>query len=40
MLIKIMNIQVNTKLKNLTERKKNFGLLATKIVMMLPICFF
>ena len=35
-----MNIEVNTKLKNLTERKKNSGLLATKIVMMLPICCF
>ena len=33
-----MNIQVNTRIKNLTERKTNFVLLATKIVMMLQIC--
>ena len=33
-----MNIQVNTKLQNLTEIKTDFGLLATTIVMMLSIC--
>ena len=33
-----MNIQVYTKLKNLTEIKTNFLLLATTIVMILSIC--
>ena len=33
-----MNIEVNAKLQNLTERKTNFVFLATIIVMMQSIC--
>ena len=33
-----MNIQVNTKLQNLTERKTDFVLLAAIVVMMLSVC--